>query len=268
MKAVCPPIVDEDKFLQVQKLLEVNDRSNGNRAKAVRHNYVLNRGLLWCGKCGAEMEGICATGRKGIRYYYYRCKNHECRFNVPAGEIEGLVLGRLKELALREDILAELVTATNQQLHQEMPQLLQQKAVLQRDLTEVKNTADGLMSQWATLAGSDGGMFLKEKLDSLAKRRRELEDGIASLETAVEEIEREAVSRDTVKAALEKMDGVFASLQPHQQKELVRLVLHKAVLSEEEIKIALYGRPPEEGRFAELLEADNPRFPPLAWLPS
>jgi hypothetical protein len=59
----------------------------------------------------------------------------------------------------------------------------------------------------------------------------------------------------------------FASLQPHQQKELVRLVLHKAVLSEEEIKIALYGRPPEEGRFTELFEADKPRFPPLVWLP-
>jgi prefoldin subunit 5 len=43
-------------------------------------------------------------------------------------------------------------------------------------------------------------MFLKEELDSLAKQHRELEDGIASLDTAVEEIEREAVSRDTVKA--------------------------------------------------------------------
>ncbi len=54
------------------------------------------------------------------------------------------------------------------------------------------------MSQWATLAGSNGGMFLKEELDSLAKQHRELEDGIASLDTAVEEIEREAVSRDAV----------------------------------------------------------------------
>jgi len=267
VKAVWPAIVDEEKFHQVQRLLAANDRSNGNRARAVRHNYILNSGLLWCGKCGAEMEGICGTGSKGIKYYYYRCKNRECRFKVPAGEIEGLILGRLKELALREDILAELVTATNEQLHQEMPQLLQQKALLQRELTEVKNTADGLMSRWATIAGSEGDAFLKEKLDSLAKRRRELEEGIASLEVAVGEIERDAVSRDTVKAALEKMDGVFASLQPHQQKELVRLVLHKAVLSEEEIKIALYGRPPEQGRFARVLEAGNPRSAPLAWLP-
>lgn len=47
---------------------------------------------------------------------------------------------------------------------------------------------------------------------------------------------------------------------------MVRLVLHKAVLSEEEIKIALYGRPLEEEQFAESLEADNPRFPLLARL--
>ncbi len=267
VKAVWQPIVDEEKFIRVQKLIEVNDRSNGNRARAVRHNYILNGGLLWCGKCGAEMEGLCGTGRHGIRYYYYRCKNSECRFKVPAGEIEELLLGRFTELAVREDILAELVTATNQQLHQEMPRLLEQRTLLQRELAEVKNMADGLMSQWATVSGSDGGTFLKEKLDSLAKRRRELEDGIASLDTAVEEIEREAISRDTVKTALRKMDGVFASLQPHQQKELVRVVLHKAVLSDEEIKIALYGKPPEEGRFTQLLEADKPRFPPLVWLP-
>ena len=154
-------------------------------------------------------------------------------------EVSAIIGCRLKELALREDILAELVTATNQQLHQEMPRLLEQRTLLQREFTEVKNTADGLMSQWATVAGSDGGTFLKEKLDSLAKRRRELEDGIASLEAAVEEIEWEAISGDTMKTALGKMDGVFASLQPHQQKELVRLILHNAVLSEEEIEIAL-----------------------------
>lgn len=90
-------------------------------------------------------------GDTHLKYYYYRCKNRECRFNVPAGEIEGLVLGRLKELALRDDILAELVTATNQRLHEEMPQLLEQKALLQRELTEVKNAADGLMSRWTTV---------------------------------------------------------------------------------------------------------------------
>ncbi|MEW6232370.1 MAG: hypothetical protein AB1566_08660 [Chloroflexota bacterium] len=49
-------------------------------------------------------------------------------------------------------------------------------------------------------------------------------------------------------------------------KEKLCPVLHKAVLSEEEIKIALYGRPPEEGRFAQVLEAGNPRFSPLARL--
>jgi hypothetical protein len=61
-------------------------------------------------------------------------------------------------------------------------------------------------------------MFLKEELDSLAKQHRELEDGIASLDTAVEEIEREAVSRDTVKAALEKRTGCPPAFSPTSRR--------------------------------------------------
>ena len=97
--AVWEPIVDEELFRRVQELLRRNRASRHNVAKPVRHSYILNRGLLWCGACGGEMEGLSGTGRRGIRYYYYVCKNEDCRFRVPASEVEGVVLARIKELA-------------------------------------------------------------------------------------------------------------------------------------------------------------------------
>ena len=92
------------------------------------------------------------------------------------------------------------------------------------------------------MAGQGGSLFLNDKLGELGNRRKEIETGIESLELMIEEIERELVSRELVMLALNKFTDVFDHIQPHKQKDLVQHVLHKAVLSNQNIKIALYGR--------------------------
>ena len=49
--------------------------------------------------------------------------------------------------------------------------------------------------------------------------------------------------------ALNKFTDVFNPIQPYHQKEHLRVVLHKADLAHDKIKIALYGKPPEIGQF-------------------
>ena len=68
----------------------------------MKHNYLLNGGLLWCEHCENEMEGRSGTGAKGVRYYYYICKNKECGFKVPANEIEGVIIDRIKRLSYQK----------------------------------------------------------------------------------------------------------------------------------------------------------------------
>jgi len=50
-----------------------------------------------------------------------------------------------------------------------------------------------------------------------------------------------------VKLALNKFTNIFNSLPPYRQKELLKLTIHKVLLSDKEIKIALYGKSPEKG---------------------
>ncbi|GAB4117314.1 MAG: recombinase family protein [Candidatus Caldatribacteriota bacterium] len=262
--AVWEPIVDKEKFYSVQALLKKNCVSKHNEAKPVKHNYILNGGLLWCGKCGKEMEGRSGTGARGVRYYYYICKNKECKFKVPADEIEGVVLKRIKELSTKKDIMESIIKSTNEKLQKELPQLKEQKTLLQKELTEIKNFADGIMNKWASLASEDSSLFLKDKLDQLGKRRKEIETGIQALEEMIEEIERESVTQELVMLALNKFTDVFDHIQPYQQKELLSLVLHKAILAPDSIKIALYGRPPEIGLFS-LCESEIRSQTPI-WL--
>jgi hypothetical protein len=45
--------------------------------------------------------------------------------------------------------------------------------------------------------------------------------------------------------ALARLTDLFEYLSPYQQKQLMRLVLHKAVLSHGRMELASYGKPPE-----------------------
>ena len=243
--AVWELIIDEEEFDRVQDLMGKNNTTRHNGTKRIRHTYLLNAGLIWCGQCGTQMDGRCGTGAKGVKYYYYLCKNNDCRFKVPAGEIEGVVVERLGQLASSPEVLDEIVSATNTKLQTELPALIEQKDTLEKDLADVKKTADGTLDQWEQLLGEEGSVFLKERLDQLGKRRAEIETAIDELELAIEEVERETVTQETVLEALGNFTEVFHEIPPYQQKELMRLVLHKAVLKPDSMELALYGKPPQ-----------------------
>jgi hypothetical protein len=118
---------------------------------------------------------------------------------------------------------------------------------------------------WKALASGDSEVFLKEKLDSLGKRRKDIEEGIQALDLMIEEIERESVNQELVTLALSKFTKVFANIRPHEQKELLRMVLHKAILGPDSMKMALYGRPPDIQPSSA--HHGNSRSQLPAWLP-
>ena len=91
-----------------------------------------------------------------------------------------------------------------------------------------------------------------------------MEDGIESLDLEIRETEREVVDAELVRLALSNFTDVCDHIPPHKQKELLRLVLHKAILSEDTVKIALYGRPPE---IRSAIKPDEPRRQMGEWLP-
>ncbi len=241
--AVWEPIVDKDKFDRVRELMGKNNVTRHNGAKRIRHTYLLNAGLLWCKTCGSQMDGCCGTGSKGVKYYYYVCKNKDCRFKVPAGEIEGVVIERIQQLAESPVMLSQIVAATNAKLQTDLPKLIEQKETLEKDFSDVGQTADDMMDQWESLAGEDGAVFLKERLDQLGKRRTEIESALDELSLAIDDVKREAVDQDLVLKALASFGEVFEYIPPYQQKELFRLVIHKAIISEESLELALYGKP-------------------------
>jgi site-specific DNA recombinase len=256
------PIVDEEKFCKVQELLRKNRESRHNSVKPIKHNYLLNGGLLWCAKCGTQMDGKPGTGARQLRYYYYVCKNKECRFKLPASEVERVVLERIKELSGQSDIVEGIVKRTNERLKTELPQLRERKDAFERELGDIKATAAGIIKDRDKIGGEKGEVFVREALEELGDRRKGVETGIQEVDQAIREIERESVSHRDVTRALSEFSDVFGQIPPYQQKELVKLVVHRVELASDSMKIALYGRVAAVGPVGE-----GARIGISEWLP-
>ncbi len=268
VNAVWDPVIDEDTFFKVQCLIKENTVTKHNLATKITHTYILNGGLLWCEKCGAEMEGTCGVNRTGTKYYYYKCKNKDCRFKIPAEAIEKAILEIVKKVAIDEVLADEIIKQNNEKLQQELPQLKQQKALLDKELAEIKKYADGIMQKWVSMADEEGSIILKEKLNELSKRRKDIEEGIRSLELMIDEIKKESISREAVMVALQNFLEVFEKSKPYQQKELVKYILNKVKLSPDKIEIALYGSSPSTRQFKNTALLTDEMFVQTSnWLP-
>jgi hypothetical protein len=197
------------------------------------------------------MDGKPGTGARQVRYYYYVCKNKECRFKLPADEIEQIVLERIKELSGRSDILEGIVRRTNERLRTELPEFRERKSTLEKELGRINDTATGIMNDLEVIAGENGRIFVREKLEELGTRRKGIETGIQEVEQAIREIERESVSHRDVMRALSEFSDVFGQIPPYKQKELVRLVVNRVELAPDCMKMALYGRVPAVGPVSE-----------------
>jgi site-specific DNA recombinase len=267
VKAVWEPLIDEHAFNQVQYLLKKNYSTKHNATRAIKHVYILNSGKLRCGHCESEMEGGSGTSQIKKRYYYYVCKNPGCRFRLPAHEIERFIITYIRGLACKKEHIGQMVEATNGKMLKELPQLLAQKTALQKELEEVKNFAQGLLDQWTGMATDNNAVFLKDKLNELGKRRKEIEDALVSLDVLIEEVERDSVDQEMFEKLLVKFNEVFDSMLPYQQKELVDCLLHNASVSNTKMKIALYGRHTDT-RLFDLLETQGDVRPEIpVWLP-
>lgn len=241
VESVWPAIVEIETFERVQAVLAANARSNHGGTKRARHVYVLSAGLLHCGRCGTAMEGRSGTGRGGRRYFYYACRGAGCPMRVVADEVEGAVLGRVRELAADGGVVERLVAATNQRLQRRLPALRKQRTGLKKALDDVVAEADRLLSDWSTLPDDAGQMFVADRLRSLSERREDLERGIADADRELSQAESARVSTEVVQLALANVDEVYEHLKPHERKELMRLLLQRAEVGDRSIVLEISG---------------------------
>ena len=239
VEAAWEGIVPEEKFCKVQHLLKKNCQHKHNGATPLRHNYLLNGGLLYCQKCGSVMEGRSGNGKTKRKYYYYICTNTGCRFSVSADEIEGVIQERIREIAFDAGVMRALVKENNKRLKVELPELYKRRRFQAKELEDLKQHARLIMERLMPADSGPGMVFVREELDELGRKREEIEKSLKGMDVQIERIERKAIDEDTLREGLKQFDECFNRIKPYEQRELMRLVLVRADLGEDSIKIGL-----------------------------
>ena len=138
-------------------------------------------------------------------------------------------------------LLERLVEETNTRLLKQKPALLRQQKGLQRNLAEVNAQAGSLLTEWSAVSADHGKSFVTEKLTELAERRAAIERGVAELEQQLAKVQDKAVTAEVVRTALSQVHQVYACLKPYEQRELMRLVVHRAEVHVRELVLEING---------------------------
>lgn len=187
-----PALVDKATFDAVQARFALNKRKGSQRARGKDNKdgeaprYWLT-GKLFCGKCGASMQGVHGTSKTGRKYYYYYCKAQRAK--------------QCDKRKMRKEQVEELVT------------------ILLRGLLENPENL-------ASLA-VDAAAYYRDNyrnthyLDGLEAKRREVEKSTANLLKVIEK----GVLSDAVTDRLVQLEEQKAALDEAIKAEHVRAAL-------------------------------------------
>ncbi|MEN9907993.1 MAG: hypothetical protein RLZZ540_1142 [Bacteroidota bacterium] len=94
------PLVSEELFYKVQKLLNINKKEERPNVKIRSDINLPLRGFLICPKCGRNLTGSASKGRNN-RYYYYHCVS-SCGFRQKAVEANLIFEEGIQKLKINE----------------------------------------------------------------------------------------------------------------------------------------------------------------------
>ena len=120
------------------------------------------------------------------------------------------------------------------------------------------------------LEGSEALGPVKKKLEDLTRLRTGFESGLEELDSTIASVKGKAVNQEAVLAALRRFKEIYAKLPPYQRRELIGLVLLKAEVTENQLRLSFHGRPAAPEVFEKISAPGaraSRRAEPFEWLP-
>ena len=145
VKAKFEPIIDEQTFYAVQAVLK------GNKSQAVPHlrqNPIFPlKQFVTCPYCNQPLTGDTPHGRKGQKYYYYRCYNKDCiaRFNIPKEKLENKFVEYLSKIKPERSLLKLFKAIMKDVYDKSIQEARKSYETLNRQLETVSNNKSKLL---------------------------------------------------------------------------------------------------------------------------
>jgi site-specific DNA recombinase len=171
------------------------------------------------------------TSKGTTRYRYYRCTNTIQRGKeacpcgaVPAGQIEQVVIERLRNLGRDPHLRAEVLEQARQQSESRTKELAGEEKSLERDLASWSQ--DLLKLSGRLRPGEDNGDVVG-KLADLQQRIGQVEGRVKRVRQQILEAQKGLL--DEAADALALFDPVWAEMSPREQARVVALLVEEVV---------------------------------------
>ncbi|MEO8288902.1 MAG: recombinase family protein [Chloroflexota bacterium] len=240
-EGVYPPILTQGLFRQVQEVMARNraalpEHSELLHPRRLASSFVLS-GRAHCQTCGSTVVGSQGKGQ----YSYYRCKVCKPGWNIPAEELEQLVLDHLVNVILEAGTMDELLDWTNALLSEGVTELSD------RYLRE-KQVHEQLVRQAVQITRN---LLLMPSPTALALQvQREHEEAVAAQQELVSQVERNLdhsrvrLDKEDVKAFLSHNRSMLrmgaSQERDHVIREVLDLLVSEITLSPAECVIHLH----------------------------
>ena len=186
-----PAIIDEDLFERAQLRLKQNKKAPA--ASRGTEEYILTT-KLFCGKCGAMMTGEKGTSHTSKGYHYYKCyhaRKKKCdKKTIRRDLIEDLVIQKIIELIMNDEIMDDLVERIYKMQEEKMPETL----IIESQISDIEKRINNL------IAAMEQGIFTsstKKALEDLEEQKKNLE-----LEQVKEEIKNPVFTQEQIRCVL------------------------------------------------------------------
>ncbi len=224
------PIIKEQKFSNVQKLLERNRKTRSNDKLPKEHVYIL-QGILRCGKCSSMMTPKSGINSRGKSYHYYQCtrnthigkKGCSARY-VPAKSIEEFVVKRVRELTTSKDEIKKMINRANKKGNKDIQKLMDNKKILSSQFQDIKEKLNSIVDSIET-GSVKAFKSLNERVESLEQKREGVEEKLKAIDFEISKIQQNRLSAEIMSQTFSTFQDVIDKAQPQKLKELLFRIL-------------------------------------------
>lgn len=240
-----PAIISKEVFNEVQSIIA----EQGHVAPASKGSAYLLTGLVHCEHCGGRMYGYTNDSRKDDRVYrYYRCNNHiskgssVCGGNtIDADALENLVIGELKELGLKPELVVERTGEYATRFQAEVMPLRNKEAVLDGRLKELERRSMNLIELYEqTLISKDEFVSRRKSIES---ERGAAEHELMNVRTELAASELSSYDVDSVLKSLRNLGEVYDQLDFSERRELLQSILSEIVVAKHAVTYKVFSLP-------------------------
>ncbi|HVR84117.1 MAG TPA: recombinase zinc beta ribbon domain-containing protein, partial [Planctomycetota bacterium] len=254
----------------VQKIMLQNGRAHRSPNRAPDFVYLLS-GILRCPTCDCLLEGGYGTSKvDDVRHFYYRhpskARKPGCELgSIPAEQIEGIIVEKLKDLSLKEDLLQQIVERAGDSLRKDQPELQKLLDSRRKELKAIDNDVRKLLSVSDLDSVRD---LIRPQLEELAARRKAIEKEVANLENGLAELKGSICSAIDLRNVLNSVKNLFDVLPRVKQKELLGYMLDAVNVSPKLLEVRFWNKSPMLDAARAGAPLDESRFEQWTeWLP-